>query len=95
VPTKQLDGMDLCYYSDLVISAGGTMNREAAILGTPAYSAFMGAMPAVDMELIKMGRMFHLANESDLQKIRFQKKKQGKTLVNTGLLNEIVNQIVG
>ncbi|MEI6126628.1 MAG: DUF354 domain-containing protein [Pseudomonadota bacterium] len=94
MPNVQLDGMDLCHYSDLVISAGGTMNREAAIIGTPAYSTFMGAMPAVDMELIKMGRMIHLENASDLQKIHFQKKIRGNILENPGLLNEIVNQIL-
>jgi predicted glycosyltransferase len=74
VPAKPLNGMDLCFYSDLVISAGGTMNREAAILGTPAYSTFIGSMPAVDEQLIKMGRMFHINQQTDLAIIQFIKK---------------------
>lgn len=94
VPAKPLDGMGLCYFSDAVISAGGTMNREAAILGTPVYSTFMGAMPAVDRELIRMGRMVHLEKEADLGKIRLRKKVRGRVLRNAGLLDEIVEQIL-
>ena len=74
IPSKALEGLDLILFSDLLISAGGTMNREAAILGTPVYSVFMGFLPAVDSKLIKMGRMIHITEEKDLYKIRLIKK---------------------
>jgi predicted glycosyltransferase len=84
--------MDLCFYSDLVISAGGTMNREAAILGTPVYSTFSGSMPAVDEQLIKMGRMFHINQQTDLTTIPFRKKTGNNVLENQGLLEEIIKE---
>jgi predicted glycosyltransferase len=94
VPTKPLDGMDLCFYSDLVISAGGTMNREAAILGTPAYSTFSGSMPAVDEQLIKMGRMIHINHQTDFATIPFVKKTGHNVLENQGLLEEIIKETI-
>jgi len=48
VPKHAVDGLDLIWYSDVVISGGGTMNREAAALGIPVYSLFRGTMGAVD-----------------------------------------------
>jgi len=92
IPSYPLDGKDLTYYSDFVISAGGTMNREAAILGTPAYSLFAGAFPAVDTKLIQLERMIHIASEKDFSKIRFEKKKPGKVFLNHGLTKEIMNE---
>lgn len=94
VPSQALDGMNLTYYSDLVISAGGTMNREAAVMGTPAYSIFLGSMPAVDTELIKLGRMFHIINEDQLHLIRFVKKRLKGILINHNIINEITNEIL-
>jgi uncharacterized protein len=57
VPTRPLDGPSLVYAADLVVSAGGTMNREAALLGTPTWTTFAGEMGAVDRMLIDSGRM--------------------------------------
>jgi predicted glycosyltransferase len=94
IPKGPLDGKNLCYYSDLVISAGGTMNREAAILGTPAYSIFLGQLPAVDKRLIEMGRMVHINNEKDLSQIRFEKKQGNNTLLNPNLLEEVAEEIL-
>lgn len=94
VPKNPLDGRNLCHYSDLVISAGGTMNREAAILGTPAYSIFWGQIPAVDKRLLEMGRMAYIHNEEDLALIRFEKKRPGRTLLNTDILKEVVREIL-
>ena len=41
-PEHVVDGLNLIWHSDLVISGGGTMNREAAALGVPVYSIFRG-----------------------------------------------------
>jgi len=57
VPARPVDGPSLVYAADLVVSAGGTMNREAALLGTPTWTTFAGEMGAVDRMLIDSGRM--------------------------------------
>lgn len=70
------DGAALLAASDLVIGAGGTMNREAAVLGVPAYSAFAGAPAAVDDELIRQGRLVALRDERDLERIRIERRNR-------------------
>ena len=57
VPEKPVDGPSLVYLADLVVSAGGTMNREAALLGTPTWTTFAGEMGAVDRVLVERGQM--------------------------------------
>lgn len=94
MPVAPLDGNELVYHSDLLISAGGTMNREAAILGTPVYTIFAGELPAVDRALIGMGRLKTVETKEDLDSIQIVKKKQGTLLGNSNLLREIVDKIV-
>ena len=60
VPQRAIDAQSLIAYADLVISAGGTMNREAVALGTPAYTTFEGRMGAVDERLIAEHRLHRL-----------------------------------
>ena len=55
VPERAIDAQSLIAYADLVVSAGGTMNREAVALGTPVYTIFTGRMGGVDEELIADG----------------------------------------
>jgi predicted glycosyltransferase len=57
VPERAVDGRSLVAFADLVVSAGGTMNREAAVLGTPVWSIFEGRMGAVDEDLARQGRL--------------------------------------
>jgi uncharacterized protein len=57
VPARAVDGRSLVAYADVLVSAGGTMNREAAVLGTPVWSIFEGRMGAVDERLIEEGRL--------------------------------------
>ena len=54
-------------YADLVVSGGGTMNREAVALGTPAYTIFGGRIGAVDERLIAAGRLRRLADPTQLE----------------------------
>jgi len=70
VPERAIDAQSLIAYADLVISAGGTMNREAVALGTPVYTTFEGRLGAVDERLIEQGRLRRLtdAGELDLAK---------------------------
>jgi predicted glycosyltransferase len=57
VPERAIDAQSLIAYADLVVSAGGTMNREAVALGTPVFTTFTGRMGGVDEALIADGRL--------------------------------------
>jgi predicted glycosyltransferase len=66
VPDREVDAQSLIALADLVVSAGGTMNREAVALGTPVYTIFSGAMGAVDERLIAEGRLRVLTDPAEL-----------------------------
>jgi predicted glycosyltransferase len=66
IANKTYNGPNLLYSADMVVSGGGTMNREAAILGTKAYSVFKGKNCAVDDFLINQGRLIRIQNEDDI-----------------------------
>ncbi|MEX2459406.1 MAG: DUF354 domain-containing protein [Actinomycetota bacterium] len=66
---RAIDGANLLFHSDLVVGAGGTMTREAAILGTPSYTVFSGKPAAVDGALIDAGRLIRIASPDDLERI--------------------------
>ena len=67
MPAKAIDAQSLIAYADLVVSAGGTMNREAVSLGTPVRTIFTGELGAVDAKLIAEGRMLPLDDPSGLE----------------------------
>jgi predicted glycosyltransferase len=62
IPAKVVNGLNLLWHSDLVVSGGGTMNREAAALGVPVYSIFRGKSAAVDRRLQEEGRLVLIEN---------------------------------
>lgn len=66
---RPVDGLQLLYTSDMVISGGGTMNREAALLGVPTFSIFGGKRPYLDEYLEKIGRLNFINNSRELEKI--------------------------
>lgn len=66
VPERALNGLNLVWFSDLVVSGGGTMNREAAALGVPVYSIFRGKLGAVDQYLTREGRMVLIETPEDI-----------------------------
>jgi len=77
VPKHAVNGLDLIWYSDVVISGGGTMNREAAALGIPVYSLFRGTMGAVDKHLAETGKLVLLESEQDVrEKLKLVPRKQ-------------------
>jgi predicted glycosyltransferase len=67
VPERAIDAQSLIAYADLVVSAGGTMNREAVALGTPVFTTFTGRMGGVDEELIAAGRLQVLVDPAALE----------------------------
>jgi predicted glycosyltransferase len=67
VPDRAVDGRSLVALADLLVSAGGTMSREAAVLGTPVWSIFEGRLGAVDEQLAAEGRLSFLSDPTDLE----------------------------
>ena len=74
IPEKVLDGANLLFSSDLVVSGGGTMNREATALGVPVITIFSGKPASIDEMLIAQGRMSKIETVEDLDKIKLVKK---------------------
>jgi uncharacterized protein len=70
VPEHAIDAQSLIALADVVVSAGGTMNREAVALGTPVYTVFEGRLGAVDERLIAEGRLRRLTSPEALQIVR-------------------------
>ena len=94
VPSAPLDGANLIAASDLVISAGGTINREAAALGVPAVSIYAGKWAAVDEALVKEGRLQRISNVDDLRNLRVQKKQAANPRRSVEVINEVVRHIL-
>ena len=78
VPSGAVDAQSLIALADLVVSAGGTMNREAAALGIPVYTTYGGRLGGVDEALIKDGRLRPLTDPHALDLV---KRGSGSTRV--------------
>jgi uncharacterized protein len=72
IPDRAIDAQSLVAYADLVISAGGTMNREAVALGTPVFTTFEGRLGAVDEALLREGRLRKLDDPGQIEVERRQ-----------------------
>jgi predicted glycosyltransferase len=72
VLSRAVNGLDLVGLADLVISGGGTMVREAAALGVPAYSFFTGPMGAIDARLAREGKLVLIRDPSQVSEISFR-----------------------
>jgi predicted glycosyltransferase len=70
VPEHAIDAQSLIYHADLVVSAGGTMNREAVALGTPVVTVFEGRLGAVDEQLIADGRLRRLTDAGEVSLVK-------------------------
>jgi uncharacterized protein len=70
IACEVVDGPSLICESDLVVSGGGTMVREAAVLGVPAVSCFEGKLGAVDQYLVNSGKLMAIRNQNDLCAIK-------------------------
>ena len=74
VPDEAVDAQSLIALADVVVSAGGTMNREAAALGVPVYTTYGGRLGGVDEELIRQGRLKPL---TDPRALELRKREDG------------------
>ena len=96
MPAQVLEGLNLIWHSDLVVSGGGTMNREAAALGVPVYSIFRGKVGAVDKYLADNKRLTFIQRIQDVRtKIALVKRHRPKKPehTNPGALQSIVSSI--
>jgi uncharacterized protein len=95
VPDSVLDGLNLVYWSDLVISAGGSMNREAAVLGVPAYTVFAGRMAGVDRQLIAKGELGFIGSRNDLDRVRLPRKRDRTgPMVGPAVVEQVIDAIL-
>jgi predicted glycosyltransferase len=88
-----LPGPELIAASDLVISAGGTINREAAALGVPTASIYAGKWAAVDEQLMTEGRLRRISETTDLNELPIEKKKSVNPRRSAAVIDEIVRFI--
>jgi len=95
LPEHPLDGPNLIASSDLVISAGGTMNREAAAVGVPAATIYAGEWAAVDEELLREGRLRRLCTQEDLESLPIEKKAQAQPRRALHVRKEVADLILG
>jgi predicted glycosyltransferase len=65
VPERPVDTRSLLHYATALLGAGGTMNREAALLGTPVFTLYAGRLAALDRRLIDEGRLHLLRGDLD------------------------------
>jgi len=95
LPPRPIDGANLIAHSDLVVSAGGTMNREAAALGIPAASIYLGEWAAIDDELVNEGRLRKISTLEAVQIVPIQKREPATTRRAVGVRSEVVDLILG
>ena len=94
LPAQALDGANLIAHADLVVSAGGTMNREAAALGTPAATIYAGKWAALDEELVREGRLLRLATREEVNALPLTKKSVSQPRHNRELLEQVATLIL-
>jgi predicted glycosyltransferase len=94
IPAVPLDGGNLVFHSDLLISAGGTMNREAAALGIPAASIYFGEWAAIDKELVKEGYLRRISTFEDVRNLRIEKRGAANARHNFGVAARVADLIL-
>jgi len=94
MPREALDGANLIAAADLVVSAGGTMNREAAALGVPAFSIYGGRWAAIDEALVGEGRLRRISSREEIESLTITKKQELKPRNATSVRAEITRLIL-
>lgn len=90
VPERAIDAQSLLAAADLVVSAGGTMNREAVALGTPVWTVFAGRTGAVDERLIAEGRLRRLERASQIDLVKRERAPSERVRRDPGVLAEMM-----
>ncbi len=96
-PKQAANGLNIIWHSDIIIGGGGTMNREAAVLGVPVYSIFPGRLGAVDRFLQESGKLMIIRHKDQLPAIKLQKRHRPEKppeLGNGKLLDFLIEKII-
>jgi predicted glycosyltransferase len=95
-PLEAVDALSLMWFSDAVFSGGGTMVREAALLGVPTYSVFGGRVGAADEYLVSRGRLRLLRDPAEIANIPLPEQRTARPAAPTGksLAGFIANEIL-
>jgi uncharacterized protein len=88
--TKAIDGLSLMWYSDAIFSGGGTMVREAALLGLNAYSIFAGKLGAADAELERQGKLTMIRELAQIEQLRFEKRRDPPRLTRSNETRDFI-----
>ena len=94
MPREALDGANLVAAADLIVSAGGTMNREAAALGVPAASIYAGKWAAIDEQLVTDGRLERISSNAEIKALSVSKKASAIPRRALGIREQILNLIL-
>jgi predicted glycosyltransferase len=94
MPRAALDGATLISAADLVVSAGGTMNREAAALGVPVATVYAGEWAAVDEELVRQGRLTRIRTREDIRALPIARKDAADARRATGVRAQVADLIL-
>jgi predicted glycosyltransferase len=90
-----VDGLQLVYSADIVLSGGGTMNREAALLGTKTYSIFTGRKPYLDEYLQSQGRLTFINSEEQIRQIKVERNAEKSPYpFNKNIVSEVTGIII-
>ncbi len=92
---EAVSGADLLWASDLVVGAGGTMTREAAILGTPSVSVFSQELGAVDRALVEQGRLLHVTDVAEFPFDRVRPRPRVDWQPDTTAPARVVDAVLG
>jgi uncharacterized protein len=95
VPDRAVDAQSLIALADVVVSAGGTMNREAAALGVPVYTTYGGQLGGVDEELIRQGRLKPLTDPRALELVKRDGESRSRVRRDPGALLELLHTALG
>lgn len=87
---EAVDGLDLLFAADLVVSGGGTMNREAALLGVPVYSIFAGRQGALDRQMEAEGLITFVRGNDDIAKIKLERRQPAPATALTDRVEKFV-----
>lgn len=94
IPETVLDGANLIASADLVVSGGGTMNREAAALGVPTATIFTGRMAAIDEYLIGEGLLRRISTPEEIDELEFRKKAHTTPRRKHGVRKQVADMIL-
>ncbi len=95
VPDRAVDAQSLIALADVVVSAGGTMNREAAALGVPVYTTYGGQLGGVDEELIREGRLKPLTDPRALDLRKREEDSSDRVRRDPALLLDLLLTALG